>query len=76
VLLQLLDDGRLTDNKGRTASFRNTLVIMTSNMGAETILENFEDLEALGNEHRQDILDTTKEEVFKLLKETLRPEFL
>jgi ATP-dependent Clp protease ATP-binding subunit ClpB len=76
VLLQLLDDGRLTDNKGRTASFRNTLVIMTSNMGAETILENFEDLEALGDEHRQDILDTTKEEVFKLLKETLRPEFL
>jgi ATP-dependent Clp protease ATP-binding subunit ClpB len=76
VLLQLLDDGRLTDNKGRTANFRNTIVIMTSNMGSETILENFEDLEALGEEHRQDILDTTKEEVFDLLKETLRPEFL
>ena len=76
ILLQLLDDGRLTDNKGRTANFRNTLVIMTSNMGSEIILENFEDLEALGEDHRQDILETTKEEVFKLLKETLRPEFL
>jgi len=76
ILLQLLDDGRLTDNKGRTANFRNTLVIMTSNMGSEVILENFEDLEALGDEHREDILETTKEEVFKLLKETLRPEFL
>ena len=76
VLLQLLDDGRLKDNKGRTANFRNTLVIMTSNMGSEVILENFEDLEALGDEHRQDILDTTKDEVFNLLKENLRPEFL
>lgn len=49
---------------------------MTSNMGAEVILENFEDLEAVGEEHRQDILDTTKEEVFEALKENLRPEFL
>ncbi|CAG0911516.1 unnamed protein product, partial [Cyprideis torosa] len=47
ILLQVLDDGRLTDNKGRIANFKNTIIIMTSNMGSETILENFEDLEAL-----------------------------
>ncbi|MCP3932357.1 MAG: AAA domain-containing protein, partial [Bacteroidetes bacterium] len=76
ILLQLLDEGRLTDNKGRVANFRNTLVIMTSNMGAEIILENFEDLDALGEKHREEILDTTKTEVFDLLKEDLRPEFL
>jgi ATP-dependent Clp protease ATP-binding subunit ClpB len=76
VLLQVLDDGRLTDNRGREANFKNTIIIMTSNMGAETILENFEDLEAVGEEHRQDILNTTKEEVFEHLKENLRPEFL
>ena len=76
ILLQVLDDGRLTDNKGRVVNFKNTLVIMTSNMGAEIILENFEDLDALGEEHRQDILDTTKEEVFEALKENLKPEFL
>ena len=49
---------------------------MTSNMGAEIILENFEDLDALGEEHRADIIDTTKEEIFEALKENLRPEFL
>lgn len=76
ILLQVLDDGRLTDNKGRVANFKNTLIIMTSNMGAETILENFEDLDALGEEHRADILDTTKSEIFEHLKENLRPEFL
>jgi ATP-dependent Clp protease ATP-binding subunit ClpB len=76
VLLQVLDDGRLTDNKGRIANFKNTIVIMTSNMGSEVILENFEDLEALGEGQRQDIIATTKEEVFNLLKENLRPEFL
>ena len=76
VLLQVLDDGRLTDNKGRVANFRNTIIIMTSNMGAETILENFEDLEEVGDEHRADIIDTTREEVFEHLKENLRPEFL
>lgn len=76
ILLQVLDDGRLTDNKGREANFKNTLVIMTSNMGAQTILENFEDLEAVGADHRADIIDTTKMEVFDVLKETLRPEFL
>jgi ATP-dependent Clp protease ATP-binding subunit ClpB len=76
ILLQVLDDGRLTDNKGREANFKNTIIIMTSNMGAETILENFEDLEALGEKHRADIIETTKVEVFDVLKDSLRPEFL
>ena len=76
ILLQVLDDGRLTDNKGRTANFKNTIIIMTSNMGAQTILENFEDLDAVGEEHREDIIETTKVEVFEKLKEHLRPEFL
>ena len=76
VLLQVLDDGRLTDNRGRVADFKNTIIIMTSNMGAETILENFEDLDALGDAHLADILETTKEEVFDQLHEVMRPEFL
>ncbi len=76
ILLQVLDDGRLTDNKGRTANFKNTVIIMTSNMGAETILENFEDLDALGPEHRQQIIEATKKEILEELKENLRPEFL
>jgi len=76
VLLQVLDDGRLTDNKGRVANFKNTIIIMTSNMAADTILENFEDLAEVGDEHRADIIETTKKEVFDALKEHLRPEFL
>ena len=76
ILLQVLDDGRLTDNKGRVANFKNAIVIMTSNMGAETILENFEDLQEVGEDHRADIIETTKVEVFEVLKESLRPEFL
>ncbi|MEO7175665.1 MAG: ATP-dependent chaperone ClpB [Saprospiraceae bacterium] len=76
ILLQVLDDGRLTDNKGRVANFKNTIIIMTSNMGSDKILENFEDLEALGDKHRAEILATTKIEVFEVLKESLRPEFL
>ena len=76
VLLQVLDDGRLTDNKGRVANFKNTIIIMTSNMAADTILENFEDLAEVGEEHRADIIETTKKEVFDALKEHLRPEFL
>jgi len=71
-----LDDGRLTDNKGRVANFKNTIIIMTSNMGADKILENFEDLEALGDKHKTEIIETTKMEVFDLLKENMRPEFL
>jgi len=76
ILLQVLDDGRLTDNKGRVANFKNTIIIMTSNMGAETILENFEDLQNVEDKHRADIIETTKVEVFEVLKESLRPEFL
>jgi ATP-dependent Clp protease ATP-binding subunit ClpB len=76
ILLQVLDEGRLTDNKGRTAVFKNAIVIMTSNMAAEKILENFEDLEALGDDHRADIIETTRQEVLDTLKENLRPEFL
>ena len=76
ILLQVLDDGRLTDNKGRVTNFKNTIVIMTSNMAAEVILENFEDLEAVGDEHKNDIIETTKSEVFEALKENLKPEFL
>ena len=76
ILLQVLDDGRLTDNRGRVANFKNTIIIMTSNMGSDIILENFEDLQEVGAKHRVEILETTKGEVFDLLKETLRPEFL
>jgi ATP-dependent Clp protease ATP-binding subunit ClpB len=76
ILLQVLDDGRLTDNKGRVANFKNTIIIMTSNMGSETIMENFEDLDALGDKKRTEIIETTKLEVFDLLKQNMRPEFL
>ena len=76
ILLQVLDDGRLTDSRGRVANFKNTIIIMTSNMGAPIILENFEDLDALGEDHREEIIQATKEEVFDQLKENLRPEFL
>ena len=76
ILLQVLDDGRLTDNKGRVANFKNTIIIMTSNMASDVILENFEDLDALGADHRAEIIETTKQEVFNQLKENLRPEFL
>ncbi len=76
ILLQVLDDGRLTDNKGRIANFKNTIIIMTSNIGGETILENFEDLKSVGEKHRTEIIETTKIEVLNMLKETMRPEFL
>lgn len=76
LLLQVLDDGRLTDNKGRVVNFKNTIIIMTSNMAAEVILENFEDLAEMGEKHRADIIETTQKEVFEKLKEKLRPEFL
>ncbi len=76
ILLQVLDDGRLTDNKGRVANFKNTIIIMTSNMGSDLILENFEDLQAVDDKHRANILDSTRIEVFEKLKQNLRPEFL
>lgn len=76
ILLQVLDDGRLTDNKGRIANFKNTIIIMTSNIGSDTILENFEDLKSVGDKHKTEIIETTKIEVLNMLKENMRPEFL
>jgi len=76
ILLQVLDDGRLTDNKGRVANFKNTIIIMTSNVGADIILENFEDLAEAGESKRTEIVETTKLEVLERLKSSVRPEFL
>lgn len=73
ILLQVLDDGRLTDNKGRVVNFKNTIIIMTSNMGSHIIQENFEHI---NDTNREEIVDKTKEEVMTLLKQTIRPEFL
>ncbi len=73
ILLQVLDDGRLTDNKGRTANFKNTIIIMTSNIGAHIIQEN---TEKMTDKNREDVLAKTKREVFDALKKTIRPEFL
>jgi ATP-dependent Clp protease ATP-binding subunit ClpB len=76
ILLQVLDDGRLTDNKGRTADFRNTIIIMTSNMGAHTIQERF--LGALGatGALSDEVVESTRNEVVEQLKMHLKPEFL
>lgn len=73
ILLQVLDDGRLTDNKGRTVNFKNAIIVMTSNLGSHLIQENFEKLD--GNNYKE-ILELTKEQVMELLRKTLRPEFL
>ena len=73
ILLQVLDDGRLTDNKGRTVDFRNTIVIMTSNMGSHVISEH---LSAANGEPSSEQIDSVKEEVVELLKQQLKPEFL
>ncbi|MBY0244272.1 MAG: ATP-dependent chaperone ClpB [Sphingobacteriaceae bacterium] len=73
ILLQVLDDGRLTDNKGRLVNFKNTIIIMTSNTGAHLIQENFE---KLNEKNRDVVLEKTKNEVFELLKKSVRPEFL
>ena len=73
VLLQVLDDGRLTDNKGRLVNFKNTIIIMTSNMGSALIRENFSKMTE-GN--RYEVIEKTKEQVLELLKQTIRPEFL
>jgi ATP-dependent Clp protease ATP-binding subunit ClpB len=73
VLLQLLDDGRLTDNKGRLVDFKNTIIIMTSNIGSHIIREN---LEKVNDRNREEIINKTREQVFDLLKKTIRPEFL
>lgn len=73
ILLQVLDDGRLTDNKGRVANFKNTIIIMTTNIGSNIIQENFE---KLTEENYFDVLDETKDEVLALLRKTVRPEFV
>jgi ATP-dependent Clp protease ATP-binding subunit ClpB len=73
ILLQVLDDGRLTDNKGRTANFKNTIVIMTSNIGAHIIQEN---MEGMTDNNRDEVLARTKREVYDQLKKAIRPEFL
>jgi ATP-dependent Clp protease ATP-binding subunit ClpB len=73
ILLQVLDDGRLTDNKGRTVNFKNTIIIMTSNIGSHLIQDNFDALTEL---NKDEVLAKTKTEVFELLKKTIRPEFL
>jgi ATP-dependent Clp protease ATP-binding subunit ClpB len=73
VLLQVLDDGRLTDNKGRIVNFKNTIVIMTSNMGSHIIQENFE---KVTDENKEEVVESTKAEVLSLLRQTIRPEFL
>ncbi len=73
ILLQVLDDGRLTDNKGRTVNFKNTIIIMTSNLGSDLIRERFEHLT---DANRESVVSKTKNEVFEMLKKTIRPEFL
>ncbi len=73
ILLQVLDDGRLTDNKGRTVNFKNTIIIMTSNIGSHLIQENFDQLNEF---NRNEILARTKNSVYEMLKKTIRPEFL
>ena len=76
ILLQVLDDGRLTDNKGRTANFKNTIIIMTSNLASDRIMEAFEDFDTMPEKCQHEIFDTAKSEVMDALKTTLRPEFL
>lgn len=73
ILLQVLDDGRLTDNKGRMVNFKNTIIIMTSNMGSNVIRENFSKMTP---ENKYEVIEKTKQEVLDMLKQTIRPEFL
>ena len=73
ILLQVLDDGRLTDNKGRMVNFKNTIIIMTSNMGSAVIRDNFA---KMTDENKDQTIEETKEQVLEMLKQTIRPEFL
>jgi len=73
ILLQVLDDGRLTDNKGRVVNFRNTIIIMTSNLGSQLIQEN---LKSFSGENREQVMEQTRRQVMELLRKTIRPEFL
>lgn len=76
ILLQVLDDGRLTDNKGRVVNFKNTIVIMTSNMGSQYIQQRFDEMRDKTMAQREAMVEDTKKEVLQLLKQTIRPEFL
>ena len=76
ILLQVLDDGRLTDNKGRTVNFKNTIIIMTSNLGSSLIQQKLEGLSGASAEERRRVLDETSGEILEMLKQTVRPEFL
>ena len=76
ILLQVLDDGRLTDNKGRTVNFKNTIIIMTSNMGSQYIQSQFEKMKQQPADQRQRLIDETKQGVLDMLKKNIRPEFL
>ena len=76
ILLQVLDDGRLTDNKRRTANFKNTIIIMTSNLASDRIMEAFEDFDTMPEKRQHEIFETAKAEVMDALKTNLRPEFL
>ena len=76
ILLQVLDDGRLTDNKGRVVNFKNTIIIMTSNLGSQFIQQKFEAMRGLPDAKQAKILEETKSEVLEMLKKTIRPEFL
>ena len=73
ILLQVLDDGHLTDNKGRSVNFKNTIIIMTSNMGSALIRDNFA---GMTDENHDEVVEKTKEQVLEMLKQTIRPEFL
>jgi len=73
IMLQVLDDGRLTDNKGRVVNFKNTIIIMTSNMGSQVIQDNFENITEA---NKEEVVERTKIEVLNMLKQTIRPEFL
>lgn len=76
ILLQVLDDGRLTDNKGRFINFKNTIIIMTSNMGSDIIRQNFQGFSDKNEEKKQEIIASTKQDVMDRLKQIIRPEFL
>lgn len=76
ILLQVLDDGRLTDNKGRFINFKNTIIIMTSNMGSDIIRQNFEGFNDKKEDEKQNIIFSTKQDVMERLKQIIRPEFL
>ena len=73
ILLQVLDDGRLTDNKGRVVNFKNTIIIMTSNIGSHIIQANFDNVT---EENKEEVVENTRREVLELLRQTIRPEFL